>query len=168
MEILQNNIDLIILILLSLIGIIIIIYNLILITKGQRTNSWTETNGLITKSEIGISKSLIEKTFDNHYRADIEYEYQIKNEVFYSKQVFLGDKIYIPHKNNAEKLLNRFHINQTVKVYYNPTNNSESVLIKGSGTNRFRNITLGLILIIVGALIQSNFEFILKLVNGFE
>jgi hypothetical protein len=168
MEILQSNIDSIILIVLSLIGIIIIIYNLALITKGQKTNSWNETNGIITKSEIEISKSLTKQTFENHYRADIEYEYKIKNEVLHSKQVFLGDKLYLPHKDRAEKTLNTFPINQTVKVYYNPDNNSESILIKGSGSNRFRNIILGLILIIVGVIIQSNFEYILNLVHGLE
>lgn len=76
MEILQNNVDLIILILLSTVGLGLIIYNIILIKKGQQTLNWIETQGQITKSEIGISQSLTNESYENYYRADIEYEYE--------------------------------------------------------------------------------------------
>ena len=49
MEILQNNVDFIILILLSTVGLGLVVYNLILIKKGKQTSTWLEVKGQITK-----------------------------------------------------------------------------------------------------------------------
>jgi len=71
MEILQNNVDLFALILLSTVGLGLIIYNIILIKKGQQTLNWIETQGQITKSEIGISRNLSDGSVKAYYRANI-------------------------------------------------------------------------------------------------
>jgi len=168
MEIIQNNIDFLILTLLSTIGITIVIYNVFLIFKGRQTVGWTEVRGQITKSEISISQNLTKEIFENHYRADIEYEYEFAGVKYYSKRGFLGDEVYIPYKDKAEKTVKMFPMNQIVTVFVNPNNNSESVLIKGSGTNRIPNIIIGLILVVIGVLIKSNYELILNILKGLE
>lgn len=168
MEIMQNNIDFVILTLLSTIGIAIVIYNVFLLFKGQQTEGWTEVRGQITKSEIAISKDLAERSFENHFRADVEYEYECAGVKYNSKQAFLGDEVYLPYKDKAEKTVKMFPINQVVSVFVNPNNNSESVLIKGSGANRILNIVIGLILVFIGVLVKSNFELILNILKGFE
>ena len=168
MEKLQNNVNWIITILLSAIGLVIVIYNILLISKGQQTKNWIEVKGLITKSNIDINRDPTERSFENDYRADIEYEYEITGIKYNSNQAFLGDKVYLPYKDKAEKTLKMFPINQTFSVFVNPDNYSESVLIKGSGANRVQNIVIGLILVIIGVLIKTNFALILNTLKGLE
>lgn len=168
MEILQNNLDLIILILFTTVGLGISIYNIIIIKKGEQTYSWFEVPGQITRSEIGISQNPTKETFHNHYRADIEYQYEVAGNRFYSVQAYFGDKIYLPNKEKAERILKMFPINQTVSVFVNPDNNTESVLIRGSGVKSVVNIVVGLILIVIGVFINMNFELILNVLNGLE
>jgi hypothetical protein len=129
MEILQNNVDIIILILLSTVGLGIVIYSIILIQKGQQTSTWLKVHGQITKSEIGILQNLTKESFENNYRANIEYDYEIDGSRFNSNQVYLGDKIYLFYKDKADKTLKMFPILQSVSVFVNPDNYAESVLI---------------------------------------
>jgi len=168
MEIIQNNIDFLILALLSIIGIAIISYNVFLLFKGQQTAGWGEVPGQITKSEIGISQNLSKESFENNYRADIEYEYEIAGNRFKSDQAYLGDKIYLSYKDKAVKTLKMFPIHKTVSVFVNPDNHAESVLIIGSGANRVLNIIIGLFLVFIGVLIKTNFELILNILKGLE
>ncbi len=168
MEILQNNVDFIILILLSTVGLGLVVYNLILIKKGKQTSTWLEVKGQITKSEIGISQNPTKESFETYYRSDIEYEYEVTGKKYKSDQAYLGDKVYLTSKEKAEKTLKMFPINQTVSVFVNPDNYAESVLIKGSGANRVLNIVLGLILVIIGVLIKTNFALILNAIKGLE
>lgn len=168
MEILQKNIDFIIQILLSIVGLGIVIYNIILIKKGQQTLNWIEVKGLITKSEIGILESFRKRAFERCYIADIEYDFEVIGRKFHSNQAFIGDKIYISGKSRAQKTLEMFPLNCTVSVFVNPDNYNESVLIRGSGSNRILNILLGLVLVVIGVLIRTNFELIINVLNGLE
>jgi len=168
MEIIQNNIDFLILTLLSIIGIAIISYNVFLLFKGQQTEGWGEIPGQITKSEIGISQNLSRESFENNYRADIEYEYEIAGNRFKSDQAYLGDKIYLSYKGKADRTLKMFPKHKIVSVFVNPDNHAESVLIKGSGANRVLNIVIGLFLVFIGVLIKTNFELILNVLKGLE
>lgn len=160
MEYFENNLDIIALCLFAVIGISLCIYNTYLIFKGQKTFSWTSTHGKIIKSEMQISKSLGEGTYGDYYRANIEYEYLVSGKRLTSNQAYLGDKVYLSHKRKAKRTLEQFPINKQVKVYVNPYNKTDSVLIKGAGGNRISIIILGLILIFLGIFIQSNFELI--------
>lgn len=160
MELIENNYDILILVLLAIIGLSLCFYNTYLLFKGQKTLGWTETKGLVIKSEMGISKDLTREKYKNCYRPDIEYEYEFRGNKFKSNQAYLGDKVYLSYKDKAEKTLKMFPLNKTVSVYVNPDNQSESILIKGSGGNRLLGIVLGLILIFIGILIQSNFELV--------
>jgi len=168
MEILQNNVDFIILILLSTIGLGIVIYNIILIKKGQRTLNWIEVKGLITKSEIIQSMNPSKDLFENYYRASLEYDYEVLGIKYKSDQASLGDAIYSQDKSKAKETLKMFPINQTVTVFVNPDNHTESVLIKGSGGNRVLNIVIGLFLIVAGVLIKMNYELITNTIKGLE
>jgi hypothetical protein len=168
MEILQNNVDLFALILLSTVGLGLIIYNIILIKKGQQTLNWIETQGQITKSEIGISRNLSDGSVEAYYRANIEYEYEVHGKKYISDQVHLGDKIYLSYKYKAKKILNMFPIFHTVSVFVNPDNYAESVLIKGPGANRVVNIIIGLFLVVIGVIIKTNFELIFNFIKGLE
>jgi len=166
MEILQYNVDFILLILSSIAGLGIIIYNVILMKKGQQTLNWIETQGQITKSEIGISQNSTIDSFETHYRANIEYEYEVFGKKYFSDQAYLGDKIYHGDSDKAKKVLKMFPIFHTVVVYVNPDNYAESVLIKGSGANRVVNIIIGLFLIVIGVLVKINFALILNTFKG--
>ncbi len=168
MELLQNNLDNIFLIILLTVGIGIVIYNILLIKKGQQTQNWIEVKGLITKSELGILRMSGETSLESCYRADIEYDFEVTGRKLNSKQAFLGDKIYISGKSKAKKTLKMFPVNYTVSVFVNPDNYAESVLIKGSGANRVVNIVIGLVLIVIGVLIKTNFELIVNVLKGLE
>jgi hypothetical protein len=168
MEFLQNDRDIIILILFSILGFGIIIYNIILIKKGHETLNWIEVKGLITKSELGILRQSGQTSLDYCYRADIEYDFEVIDKNFHSRQAFLGDKIYTSGKSKAKTTLKMFPVNHAVSVFVNPDNYSESVLIRGSGANRFLNIAIGLILVIIGILVKTNFELILNTFKGLE
>lgn len=168
MEILQNNVDFIIQIIMSTVGLVIVVYNITLIKKGQQTFNWLEVHGQITKSEIGVMQNPTKESFENHYRSDIEYEYEVVGKKYNSDQAYLGDKIYLPSKDKAEKTLRMFQINQAVSVFINPDNHSESVLIKGSGANRILYIVIGLVLVIIGVIIKTNYSLILNAIKGLE
>ncbi|MEJ2104887.1 MAG: DUF3592 domain-containing protein [Ignavibacteriaceae bacterium] len=168
MEFLENNLDTIIFILFAITGISLCVYNVHLLFKGQKTLGWTLAKGKIIKSEMGISQSLTRETFENYYRADIEYEYELLGNKFKSNQAYLGDKVYLTYDNKAEKILKMFPANKTVNVYVNPDNHSDSVLIRGSGGNRVLNIALGLILIFIGIFVQSNFDLIKEFLVGLK
>jgi hypothetical protein len=167
MEILQKNVDFIILILSLTLGLGIVIYNIILIKKGQQTLNWIEVKGLISKSEMGILESISLESFQRCYRANIEYDFEVIGRNFHSKQAFLGDKIY-SGKSKAKKTLEMFPLNHTVSVFVNPDNYNESVLIKGSGANRVLFIILGLVFVFIGVLIKTNFELIINVLKGLE
>jgi hypothetical protein len=165
MEILQNNIDSIILILLLIIGLGIIIFNIILIKKGEQTLNWFEVKGSIKKSEVNMNPSL--DFTQNYYKTSIEYEYEVFGIKYLSNQAYLGDVIS-SNKSKARETVKMFPINKTVTVFVNPDNHTESVLIKGSGGNRVLNIVIGLFLIVAGVLVKINYELITNTIKGLE
>ncbi len=168
MAYIEQNLDIFILIILTIIGLGMIGYNIYLISKGRQSNSWTSTNGIITKSELGILKFTGDSSLEYNYRADIEYKFTIDDQIISSKQAFFGDELYHGNKSRTTKLLSQFPIAKTVTVFYNPNDVQESVLIRGSSIHRFFNIILGLGIIIAGALIESNFEIVKAFVLEFN
>lgn len=169
MEILQNNLDNIVLILLLTIGLGIIIFNIILIKKGEQTLNWFEVRGSIMKSEmIQVNMNPSRDYFEYFYRASIEYEYEVFGIKYLSNQAYLGDVISSNDKSKAQETVKMFPVNHTVSVFVNPNNYTESVLIKGSGGNRVVNILIGISLIVIGILIKTNFELIIKTIKGLE
>lgn len=168
MEILQNNIDFVILIILLTIGLGVIIFNIILIKKGEQTLNWFEVKGSIKKSEIiQVNMNSTLDYTENYYRASIEYEYEVFGIKYLSNQAYLGDIIY-SNKSKAQETVKMFPIFKTVTVFVNPDNHIESVLIKGSGGNRVLNIVIGLFLIVAGVFIKTNYELIINTIKGLE
>lgn len=155
MDSIPYNLDQYIYLLPMIVGIIVIAHNIYLKSKERQAEAWNETEGIITKSQLGISKSAGDTKYEYIYRADIEYAFEVNGERINSDQAFFGDKIYKSGKSKYQKLLNEFPINKPVIVYYNPMDSKESVIIKSFGNQRILNIFIGFGLIIIGVIIES-------------
>ncbi|WP_425619200.1 DUF3592 domain-containing protein [Anatilimnocola sp. NA78] len=93
--------------------------------KAKEIESWPATKGTILKSELT-------STFHGTttYEAQIEYEYQVGEEKYLSKQVRTrgtGTK----HQVDVARLVQKFPAGQEVDVYYDPANPSDAYLETG-------------------------------------
>ena len=164
METLPKYTDLIISLIFVCVGIGMCIYNLLIIIKSKKTQNWIQTNGLITKSELGISDNIGPN--EKYYRANIEYEFKAFGNLMKSNQVYIGDKLYSSSKWRSEDIIDKYKLGDKVDVYYNPNSINESILIKGSFVSSYIFTTLGVVTIFLGVTVYQNFSEIINFFQG--
>ncbi|MDC0609768.1 DUF3592 domain-containing protein [Vibrio sp.] len=104
--------------------------------QSYQTLNWPHTGGLITQSSI----TEIKRENDDKNK-EIRYFYTYENKIAYIYEVdgqllrndnsnsLNGAVVEYPNKDDAMKIKNQFSKGKVVKVFYNPDNPSDSVLI---------------------------------------
>ena len=117
--------------------------------KGEASLSWPTVDGVITNTwieektdtdEDGISST----TYTPHW----EYQYQVEGTTYTSSRISYGAVKGYGRRSKAQEELGRFPIHSIVKVYFDPYNFTETVLVPGTkGT--MLGVIIGAILIVV-------------------
>ena len=120
--------------------------------KAAEALNWPKALGRVTHSEILRSESSDEDGTSFSYTPHIEYEYQVSGQNYCSKQVAFGGFSGTGSQKPAEKVVYKYPLNDSVSVYYNPTNPHEAVLEQNVGSGARGALIGGIILIAVSLL----------------
>lgn len=116
---------------------------------------WKETEGKIIKANPKRVESIVRY---QTYEPDIEYIYTVNDKEYRSNKLFITE--FQSDLKTIEKVLQEFKPEQTVKVYYNPRNPSESVLK--------RNLHAGMvvqIIALIGIMLPFLFQALIETAN---
>lgn len=123
-------------------GVVAIIFGIRNRKKATESQNWPKVMGKITRAEIVEELDTDEEGFTSKtYKPEIEYQYTVGDNEFTSTRIsFGGTRTYSSNKK-AEETLTNYPLNESVSVFYNPQDSSESVLIQGTKG------TMGLIIV---------------------
>ena len=119
--------------------------------KATASNRWPAAGGVITNAWINESRSTDEDGFTStSYSARVEYQYAVGANTFTSRRISFGSTQSYSNRRKARKELEAYPVNSRVRVYYNPQNPEEAVLIRGTKGTMF-GIIMGIIFILLSA-----------------
>ena len=118
------------------------------ILKGQETESWPSTTGVIVSSYLDDDRSSDGTT----YGAKITYQYTL-NGVSYTSYTISYGYAYTSDRSAARALVEEYTVGKTVTVYYNPSVPYEAVLIKGVTGASWLFFSVGMFFVILGVLV---------------
>ena len=132
-------------------GVGMILLGLYHVYRAICSKSWPSTTGTIIESELA-------ETFQDIPLVGVEfvqepkitYTYMVDGEKLQGKQIKFRIKFSSYSKESALRILARHPLNSTAKVYYNPRNPSDAVLIPGITIEMFAFIIIGVTLIVFG------------------
>jgi hypothetical protein len=112
------------------IGAAMIGYAIRMTGRARQSLSWPSTEGEIAHSAV-LYKTETAATTSNAgtYQADISYRYKVNGVNYSSSQISLLD--FSSTAARAESIVRNYPDKSTVRVYYNPSDFSESVLEPG-------------------------------------
>ncbi|MCP3926111.1 MAG: DUF3592 domain-containing protein [Desulfobacterales bacterium] len=119
--------------------------------KAYKTNNWESTKGLIIKSEIII----INDDDKEPYRSVIIYKYKV-NGINYRSDQIDTTKIYSANKEYPQELIKKFPKSSITKIFYNPINHKESVLLQGINLDLLYPFITGIFIIIISFIFYLN------------
>jgi hypothetical protein len=130
------------LLLLYLLGIVPLVIGLRHLKRSLNQNSWNETEGRITQSEIirpqpgykGVVTPLI------------RYEYQVGSQKYNSNQVN-QDNFTLGIEFGVKSILRRYPYDHKVKVFYNPDHPEQSVLERRITVGTYLWLAIGISLL---------------------
>lgn len=120
--------------------------------KAKESKYWSIATGLITKSEI---KSYRDDEGEKMYILDFEYSYLVNNKQYFSKGRFLDEEYGRSWIGKLQNFVDNNKANQNIKVYYDPYNPENSVVIYGLKPRHYLEVLVYLIFIISGVILIS-------------
>ncbi|NIW79322.1 MAG: DUF3592 domain-containing protein [Calditrichae bacterium] len=101
--------------------------------KGTESQNWPQVTGTITKAGVKKDHDTDAEGFTTTtYIPEVEYEYQLGEDVYSNGQIsFGGTKTYNSRKK-AEEAISQYPLDGRISVFYNPEKPDESVLIQGT------------------------------------
>ena len=117
--------------------------------KAQESTGWPSVDGVITKTWTNESRDTDEDGFTSYsYTPKWQYQYQLGGQTYSSEQVTFGGEKSYSNRKKAEQELIKYPQNGRVRVYYNPQDPADSVLVRGTkGT--LGAIIAGIVLILI-------------------
>lgn len=128
-----------------------------LLYKSIQSENWTQTDGIISKSELYKSNGV-----DNSvsYEPLVEYQYEVDGKLYKSKRIYFGSSIGSSFKKRkSKKYINKFPTGTKATVYYNQLNIKQSVLETGIHSEILLLFATGLLMCIIGYLSILHPEF---------
>ncbi|MBN2043700.1 MAG: DUF3592 domain-containing protein [Anaerolineales bacterium] len=121
--------------------------------KAEASNAWPSAGGMITATWIEENTDHDEDGYSSTtYTPKWEYKYQVGGYEYTSQKISFGGVTGYGRRKRAQEELDKFPANSQVRVYYDPNDPNQSVLIKGTkGT--MLGIIIGVILILVSIII---------------
>jgi hypothetical protein len=111
-------------------GIILFLINFRLLYKSTLSESWSQTNGKVIKSQLEKYGTGGEDSIT--YKPVIEYQYEIEQKFYNSKRLYFGSNISSSFKKRkSTRLVQKYSAGTEITVYYNQSNPKESVIETG-------------------------------------
>jgi hypothetical protein len=105
--------------------------------QATASQTWPSVPGQIVTSEVRHSTSSSDGHSSTTYSPHIEFTYTVNEQTYQGKHIGFGLTISTSSISDARKMVYRFAVGSTHKVFYNPQNPVEAVLerkIENSGS----------------------------------
>ena len=99
------------------VGLILSLFQVILIIKSIRAYDWPNIQGQIIESSVVTRKNAANETFEFTYNTVIKYEYKLNGITYKSNKVFFGDNIYKPYSFKAKSLAKKYPKNSNISKH---------------------------------------------------
>jgi hypothetical protein len=131
------------------VGVAALIFGIRNREKGEASNSWPSVGGIITDARIEENTDVDEDGFSSTtYTPKWLYEYTLDGKTNTSERISFGAVRGYGRRKRAQEELDKFPVNSQVRVYYDPQNPGETVLVPGTkGT--MMGIIIGIIFILL-------------------
>ncbi len=131
-------------------GVGAIIKKILLSRELERALSWPRAEGEITKSKITMKESNSGMDQANKtYKAEITYKYTAGKKSYRNNRICVGGQLQLSLRGKAEDYCERYPVGQTVTVYYDPDNPSDSCLERREETSTLY-LAIGALFAIIG------------------
>jgi hypothetical protein len=105
--------------------------------------AWPTTEGQVLATDIDINYSSRNAGNNESYRPVIEYQYWVADQVYFSDQFSLTLDDHYGTRAKAGEVISAFELQSPLKVYYDPSEPSQSVLRTGLNLVTFIPCMLG-------------------------
>ncbi|MBL1458310.1 MAG: DUF3592 domain-containing protein [Methylophaga sp.] len=134
---------------LTLLGIYLLKHSLSSYQKALASQRWPSVNGQLTDVLLWGSRNIGGEIKDVE-KLNVEYNYQINGQNYTGTLPTFYTLMY----PETLEFANQHPVNSDIKIYYNPKNPSESVLIPGPRKDKpYSDLILGFLGVIIGAAI---------------
>jgi len=147
------------------VGILFILHFVYLFILSKNTQKWLSIEGKINKSKLEITNQDIGNDMSVSYKANIEYQYVVEENIYNSERVFIGDYIRRNTSRNVKSLVNKYAKDDKVLVYYNPNNPKHSVLETGVHSVIYRELLAGILLVALSIVLKARESFFVSLIQ---
>lgn len=142
-----------------LLDLALIVLGILLIRKHAKNRlkaaeclGWPTVLGRVTRSEVERSESSDEDGTSYSYKPCIEYAYHVLGQDYISNQVVFGGYSGTGSLKKPQLVASTYPLNDSITVFYNPTNPHEAVLEQSMGSGAKGALIGGIILIVVSIL----------------
>ena len=120
--------------------------------KASECMGWPTVLGRVTSSEVVKRESTDEDGTSTSFIPRIEYAYHVLGQDYTSRQVTFGDFSGSSSPKSSELVMDKYPLNDSVTVFYNPANPHEAVLDQTVGSGARGALIGGIILVVIGVL----------------
>jgi hypothetical protein len=131
----------------ALIGGVLLAVGLYQRSRLQASQSWQQAMGTITKAEIEI----VRDADSSGYQVSVLYDYVVDGVHYAGKRIRFSDRSYV-RKKRAQAELDRYPVNSSVLVYFDPAKPSDAVLSR-EYPDRIMLMISGMCLLVLAAVI---------------
>lgn len=144
------NLPLIVGIVFTLFGVYLIIHAVRNHRRAKQSESWPKVSGKLLNVELWGKRNIGGEMKDAE-KLSVKYEYTLKGKVHESSTVAFYTLMFPETTQFAENN----SPDQSVDVYYNPADPSESVLIPGhrKGNKRYSDLILAMLAVLIGVVV---------------
>lgn len=129
-------------------GVVAVIFGIKNRKKAEASNAWPSAGGVITNTWIKENTDVDDEGYSSTtYTPKWEYKFQLGGQEFTSQKISFGGETGYGRRKRAQEELDKYPANSQVRVFYDPANPGESVLVQGTkGT--MLGIIIGIVLIL--------------------
>jgi len=129
-------------------GAIFFLFALPPLQYASTSKSWPLVDGIITRSEIDVSRS----DGNTHYQPDIAYSYIVEGKKYSSSKITVGEPPLDNNVSKAKKVQVKYPTGKEVTVWYDPELPGSSVLEPGIKSGDIMLASIAAIFFLVGIL----------------
>lgn len=104
-----------------------VLYAVVSVFRGLSTYAWRRADGVLANSRVEESPAM----YGNSYRPRATYSYMVDGKTYLGTRIYFGDDVYWNSPGAAERMLSKISDTPSLTVYYEASNPSESVLLRG-------------------------------------
>jgi hypothetical protein len=140
----------------AIIGLALTLLGSVKLKNAAETNRWPITNGTVTSSEVAGAMK---------YYPSVSYNYIVDSAVYTSNRIS-NMNFNTKNRSVVEEVLKKYPLGSEVKVYYNSTDPSKSLLEPGINTGNILLLAFGLIVLAIPTFSVLFMKFEVKKVSN--